>query len=35
MDMYLHMLVREVYNLFSFTYDDINCQYITVGKYFK
>ena len=33
--MYLHMLVIEVYNLLFFSYDDMNCQYITVGKYFK
>ena len=33
--MYLHMLVIEVYNLFSFSYDDMNCQYITVFKYSK
>ena len=35
MDMYLHMLVMEIYNLFFFPYDDMNWQYITLGKYFK
>ena len=35
MDMCLHMLVIEVDNFFSFFYDDMNCQYNTVGKYLK